>query len=105
MSDRPFEPAECSAAILAQAFAGVRESGRWSVEQSAELERVVRDRARELGGYIRQLVRLVRLAALCSKSSYLEFFYGGAGGADDFHRTAARAVLPPDVIVIEADRI
>lgn len=106
MNDRaPFNAERCSVAVLNEALGGIRESGKWSLEQCIELERVVRNRARELGGYIRQMVRLVRLGALCSRTSYLEFFYKGAGSVDDFHRLAARALLPPGLVVVEKDRV
>src|SRR5262249_23178206 len=95
----------CSASVLEEAFAGVRESGWFPVEQCLGLEQIVRNRSRELGGYLRQLVRMVRLASLFSRSSYLEFFHRGQGGADAFRQLVARANVPAHAILVAADKV
>lgn len=98
-------PMDASLPILEQAFAGIRDGGRCPIEQCLELEKAIRDRTRELGGYIRQLVRVVRLAALCSRNSYLEFFCRGLGGSNRFQQLVASAALPADAIQLSAEKV
>ena len=63
---------------LLAAFEGVREEtktgGIFRARDAEDVVRVVSRRGEALGGYLRQLTRLVRLAALCSPHVYLEFF-------------------------------
>lgn len=63
---------------LLAAFEDVREEsktcGIFRTRDAEDIIRVVSRRGEALGGYLRQLTRLVRLAALCSPHVYLEFF-------------------------------
>jgi hypothetical protein len=76
-------------------------------EDSLAVKRAVFGRSKELGSYLRQLARLVRLASLCTPRSYVEFFYVRVGefSRDNFHRAVQECRPDKRAVRIEGDGI
>ena len=100
---------------LLAAFEDVKEQskagGIFRARDADEVIRVVSSRGEALGGYLRQLARLVRLATLCSPHVYLEFFeitlrstQATALGPVIARRLAERGV-PPARITLDGTRL
>jgi hypothetical protein len=100
---------------LLAAFDEVREEARaggaYRTRDAEEIVQLVTRRGEALGGHLRQLVRLVRLAALCSRHVYLEFFEVTVRTTrpnalpDVIARTLAERLVAPTKVALEGGRV
>jgi hypothetical protein len=113
MAERaPATPRSPAFAALETGFQAVREGQvsagvlRCRPKDAEAVVGMIVDRTKELGGCIQQLVRLVRLAALCRRHP-LEFFYTAVGSfrAENFRRAITENSIPSTVIRLEDDGV
>jgi hypothetical protein len=91
---------------LAEALAGISDrQGRPG--DAAAIRRMVLDRGPKLGCHVRQLVRLVRLMALCSSKHYTEALYVRVRlfTAANFRRAVSESTPSTHAVCVEANRV